>query len=192
MSVVDKLRINYLNHTLWGRGDEKLKELLLEEHKLSPQNSMISLMDGVCAKRKVPEVSKMQLDRGLVKRRVKVSDKIEIWVENVMSTSAQNVGTSRMRLSTNFFKLTKRESQALLAWNASAFKLKTSWGEYHEVQDCLAPLCNGRDELEHIKRCPFYKAEWADSFTEDIKQMARYFVALDRERRRKWRGECLF
>ena len=49
-----------------------------------------------------------------------------------------------------------------------------------------------RNELEHIKRCPFYKVEWADSFTEDIKLMARYFVDLDRERRRRWKGECLF
>ena len=148
MSMVNKLQINFLNHMLWGKGDEKLKELLLEEHKISPTNSLISMVDSVCRQNKVPEVSKMQLDKALVKRRVKLLDEIEIWLDNVTSTSTKNVGLERTRLTTNFFKLTKRESQAL-------------------IQDCLAPLCSGRDELEHIKRCPFYKVSWEDSFTED-------------------------
>ncbi len=47
MAVVDKLRINYLNHTLWGQGDEKLKEILLAEHKLDPVTSALSNVDSI-------------------------------------------------------------------------------------------------------------------------------------------------
>ena len=119
-------------------------------------------------------------------------DEIKIWVSNVKSSATRNVGLERMRVSTNFYKLSKREAQALIAFNASAFKMKTSWGDFHKIQSCLAPLCSGKDDLEHIKRCPFYTVKWADSYTEDSLLLARYLVGVDRERRRKWKGECLF
>ena len=35
-------------HTLWGKGDTKLKEMLQEEHRLNPGNSMISCVDKLC------------------------------------------------------------------------------------------------------------------------------------------------
>ena len=128
----------------------------------------------------------------MVKKQVKLKDEIDNWISNVASTATKKVGLERLRVSTNFYSLTKRESQALIAHNAGAFKLKTAWGKYHEVQACLAPLCGGRDDLDHIKHCPFYKAVWRDDFEEDCKQLAKYFVAVDVERRRKWKGECLF
>ena len=192
MSIIDKLRINFLNHTLWGRGDIKLKEMLLEEHKLNPNNSLVSNVDRICAKYGIPNVSMMQLDRFIIKRKIKLGDEIDIWIDNIKSPVTQNVGLERVRLSTNFFRLSKRESQALIAFHAGAFKLKTSWGRYHEVQDCLVPLCGGRDELEHIKRCQFYKAKWDDKFEEDCLSLSKYLVEVDRERRRRWKGECLF
>ena len=119
-------------------------------------------------------------------------DEIDIWVSNVKSSATRNVGLERMRASTNFYKLSKREAQALIAFNASAFKLKTAWGDFHKVQTCLAPLCDGLDGLEHIKVCQFYKVKWADTFDKDSLLLARYLVGVDKERRRRWRGECLF
>ncbi len=119
-------------------------------------------------------------------------DEIETWISNVTSPATQNVGIERTRISTNFFRLSKRETQALLAFNAGAFKLKTAWGGYHDIQTCLAPMCDQPDEIEHIKRCPHYESRWKDSFKDDCLTLAKYFVALDRERRRRWKGECLF
>ena len=83
-------------------------------------------------------------------------------------------------------------SQSLIAYHAGAFTLKTSWGEFHKDQGCLAVMCGGRDELSHIQRCGFYTTKWKDSFKEDCKSMSKYFVDLDKERRLKWRGEGLF
>ena len=121
-----------------------------------------------------------------------MQDEIENWISNVRSSVTQNVGLERTRISTNFYKLPKRSSQALMAFNAGAFKLKTAWGDYHQAQGCLAPLCDGKDELEHIKLCPFYEAKWDEEFNRDSRKLATYFVAVDKERRRKWKGECLF
>ena len=127
-----------------------------------------------------------------MKRKVKLGDEIDNWIDNLLSPATQNMGLERVRLSTNFFRLSKRESQALLAFHAGAFKLKTSWGTYHRDQSCLVPLCDGMDELTHIQRCPFYKAKWEDKFKEDCQAFAKYLVAVDYERRRRWKGECLF
>ena len=192
ISVVDKLRVSYINHTLWGGGDSKLKEMLEEEHRLNPKNSLISMTDKICDLYKIPRVSETQIHRPIIKRQVKLMDEIETWIGNITSSATQNVGVERTRVSTNFFKLTKRETQALIAHNAGAFKLKTAWGNYHDIQACLAPMCDQLDEIEHIKRCPHYESKWKDSFDDDCKTLAKYFVAVDRERRRRWRGEVLF
>ena len=192
MAVVDKLRINYFNHTLWGQGDVKLREILWAEHELNPKSSAVTYMDEVCTRYRIPKVSEGKLDKPLIKRQIKVADETRIWISNVKSSATQNVGTGRMRLSTNLYKLPKRSSQALLAYNAGALKLKTAWGEYHEIKDCLEPMCDGRDELGHIKICPYYATKWEDEYERDSKLLATYLVAIDKERRRKWKGECLF
>ena len=192
VSVIDKLRVTFINYTLWENGDTKLKELLLEEKRLLNHNSLIQFTDQICEKYKLPCVSENHLDKRLVKQRIKVSDEIETWISNVMSPATQNVGPERKRPSTNFFILSKRESQGILAYNAGAFKLRTSWGDYHQDQLCPAPLCGGPDTLEHIKTCPFYRSKWKEDYNKDIKQLAKYFVMIDRERRHAWRGECLF
>ena len=190
--VVDKLKMNFMSHTLWGKGDAKLKEFLWEEHRLLPDSSLVNSVDIVCMRYKIPEVSVTPLDKTLVKRQVKLYDEIEIWASNVMSSATRNIGLERMRQSTVFYRLSKREAQALIAYNAGAFKLKTSWGDYHKVQTCLAPLCDKNDELEHIKQCPFYKVQWVDAYNTDSLLLARYLVGIDRERRSRWKGECLF
>ena len=166
--------------------------MLLEEHRMNPGNSMISCVDALCKQYKLPRVSEMQLDKGIVKRQIKLLDKIKGWVSNILSPVTNNVGIERVRLSTNFHKLSKRESQALLAYNAGAWHMKTSWGDYHEVQSCLAPLCDGRDELQHIQQCPFYTTKWKDEFRSYCKLLSKYLVGVDKERRRRYKGECLF
>ena len=192
MAVLDKLRINYINHTLWRKGDIKLREMLREEQELNPNNSLLGNVDELCRRRKLPPVSSQELDTWRVKFKVKISDEIDIWMSNLLSSATENVSLERMRQSTNFYTLTKRQAQALIAFNAGAFKLKTAWGDYHEVKDCLAPLCGDRDELDHIKVCPHYETKWEEAFSQDSKQLSSYFVKVDRERRRRWRGECLF
>ena len=184
--------MNFMSHTLWGRGDNKLREMLWEEHRLLPTSSLINSVDEVCRQYRIPRVSETPIDKVLIKRQVKLFDEIEIWTSNVRSSATRNIGLERTRQSTMFYNLSKREAQALIAYNAGAFKLKTSWGDFHKVQTCLAPLCDQRDELEHIKQCPFYKVQWADSFNEDSLLLARYLVGVDRERRMRWKGECLF
>ena len=192
MTVVDKLRMNYISHTLWGTGDEKLRDMLEEEHEINPGNSLLSMANSICDKYNMPKVSETELDKVLVKRQARIFGEIEIWLSNVMSPVTQNVGLERMRLATNFFKLSKRESQALIAFNAGAFRMKTSWGDFHDNKSCLARLCGGLDDLEHIKRCPHYETKWAESFDKDCLTLAKYLVAVDRERRRRWKGESLF
>ena len=192
VAVMDKLRVNFVNHTLWAKGDEKLRETLLEERRLLPKNNLLDYTDKICEKYNLPAVSDQELDKRLVKKRIRVVDEIDTWISNVTSPATQNVGSETKRPSTNFFTLTKRESQSILAFNAGAFMLKTSWGDYHEKKDCLAPMCDGQDQLEHIQICRFYKTRWRIEYMKDIKALAKYFVALDKERRRVWRGECLF
>ena len=192
MAVVDKLRINFISHTLWGDGDEKLRDMLREEHKELPKNSVLTIADEICRKYGIPKVSEMKIDKGLVKRQIKVADETGNWINNLRSSATQNVGLERKRLATNFYKLTKRGSQALVAYNAGALKLKTAWGDYHKNQDCLAPLCDGRDDLDHIKKCPQYSAVWKEEYNKDSKLLSKYLVEVDKERRRRFKGECLF
>ena len=160
--------------------------------KLAPKASLLSDADKICERYRLPKVSEDRLDKAMVKRLIRVKDETENWISNIRSSATQNVGLERTRISTNFYKLSKRCSQALLAYNAGAFKLKTAWGDYHRVQDCLAPMCDGQDELGHIKQCPHYNTKWEDSFEGDSRKLATYFVAIDKERRKRWKGECLF
>ena len=104
----------------------------------------------------------------------------------------RNVSLERTRVAMRMLRLTKREAQALIAYNAGAFKLKTAWGDYFESKNCLAPLCGGQDTLDHIKGCRFYKTMWDHNFAKDPRMLAKYFVNIDKERRRYWRSECLF
>ena len=166
--------------------------MLLEEKRLAGETSLLGHMDKCCGKYDIPPVSSVELDKGLVKQRIKLLDEIEIWMENIRSPVTRNVGPQRLRLATNMFRLTKRESQALIAYNAGAFKLKTAWGNFFRVKKCLAPLCDGPDSLSHIKSCKFYKTVWDHKFDSDPRWLAKYLVNIDRERRRCWRGECLF
>ena len=177
---------------MWGKGNEMLRTMLVEEHRGNPDASLLNLMDALCRVYMIPPVSKQELDRNLVKRQINLKDQLDIWVSNIMSPVTQNVGLERVGLSTNFFQLTKRESQGLMAFNAGALKLKTAWGYYHEIRTCLDPLCGGPDSLDHIKECPRYETKWEGSFQEDSKSLSKYLVSVDRERRRRWRGECLF
>ena len=55
--VVDKLKMNFMSHTLWGRGDNKLREMLWEEHRLLPTSSLINSVDEVCRQYRIPRVS---------------------------------------------------------------------------------------------------------------------------------------
>ena len=71
----------------------------------------------------------------------------------------KNVSLEMVRLSTNFYSLTNQ-----------AFKLKTAWGDFHEVPACLVLLCDGSETLEHIKQC---QLKWKDEYSEDCKQLAK-------------------
>merc|ERR1711911_257586 len=118
MAVVDKLKINFINHTLWGKGDEKLREILREEHRVNPASSALNEADEICARYCLPKVSEGMLAKHIVKRQIKVRDETRNWISNLRSLVTQNVGLERVRVSTNFYKLSKRESQSLLAFNA--------------------------------------------------------------------------
>ena len=134
----------------------------------------------------------MQLHKWTLKRYIKIHDETQNWISNITSSATQNVGLERVRVSTNLHKLTKRQSQGIIALNAGALKVKTAWGEYFQNRSCLVPLCGEPDSLEHIKHCPFYDTKWEGTFSEDISLLAKYLCDVDRERRRRWKGECLF
>ena len=90
--------------------------------------------------------------------------------------------------------LTKRESQAVIAFNAGNLRLKTAWGSYYKGEErlCLAPFCSDPDTLEHLKVCKFYKAKWSKKCNDDIRLLAKWLVSLDKERRRWVKKEALF
>ena len=139
---------NFVNHTLWEQGDTKLREMILEERRLLPKNNLLDYTDEICKRYKLPPVSTNQLEKKLVKRRVKLTDKIDNWLSNLKSLVTENVGPERTRQSTNFYVLPKRHSQSLIAYHAGAFTLKTSWGEFHKDQGCLAVMCDGMGQTK--------------------------------------------
>ena len=54
MAVADKLSIYYVRTFLWGHGDQKLWEILLEEHGLRALANMVSRMDELCRRYGIP------------------------------------------------------------------------------------------------------------------------------------------
>ena len=149
-------------------------------------------MDAVCRRYGIPEVSNNELYKPLVKNRIKVVDRMDSWMSNLLSPVTRNVGLNMIRISTNFHRLSKRESQGIIALNAGSLRLRTAWGNYYEDKNCLDPFCYGQDTLNHLKVCPFYETKWKDSFYDDVKLMADWLLAVDRERRRRWKDEKLF
>ena len=73
-----------------------------------------------------------------MKKQIKLRDEIENWISNVPSSATKNVSLEMVRLSTNFYSLTNQ-----------AFKLKTAWGDFHEVPACLVLLCDKLDARAH-------------------------------------------
>ena len=57
------------------------------------------------------------------------------------------MGVNRMRISTNFHRMTKRESQAILSYNAGNLRLRMAWGEYYQDKSCLVRFCDQKDNL---------------------------------------------
>ena len=190
--VADKLRINFINFTLWGRGDAKAREILREEERNLGENSTLAMVDKTCLKYGIPKVSTMRLDPKLVKRTIKVWDETEIWVKNLLSPITNNVSMERLRIALKWQKLYKREAQAIIAYNAGALRTKMAWKDYYKEKKCLAPLCGDVDSLSHIKTCRFYRSRWKDSMLDDVKELAAWLVKIDEERRFTFKWEKFF
>ena len=191
MSVIDKLRITFIDHTLWKNGDAAARELLREEEKLLGDESILGLVDRLCSEYLIPPVSRNNLNKKLVKRWVKEKDETERWISNLMSPVTENVGIERTRISSNFHRLSKRESQAIISFNAGNLRLKSAWKEFKGKDGCLVPFCDGRDTLDHLKVCRFYDTKWKESYKDDIKEFAKWLTRIDTERRRRWKGQSL-
>ncbi len=117
-----------------------------------------------------------------------------MWTASEPSTGSRGCqrGSSTSTWSRHKRQIKVSDETGIWISNAGALKLKTALGEYHEIKDCLEPMCDGKDELGHIKICPYYTTKWKDEYEMDSKMLAIYLVGVDKERRRKWKGECLF
>ena len=65
----------------WGKSDSKLKEMLAEEHRLNPKNSLMTMTDEICSRYMMPKV---ELNKILVKRQAKILCKIAIWISHTV------------------------------------------------------------------------------------------------------------
>ena len=166
--------------------------MLIEEKKLLGAESCLAMVDETCWAYKVPEVSQAPLDSKLVKRAVRIRDKLGTWLSNLKSPVRKNVGLDMMRISSRLFKLNKKEAQAMIAYNAGSLKFRTAWGSYYEDRSCRAPMCDQDDEFDHIQKCPFYESKWQERFVSDIKLLTRWLVSINRERIKKWKCDPLF
>ena len=50
----------------------------------------------------------------------------------------------------------------------------------------------GKLIFTNFQECDSSNQQEKEEYEKDVKQLATYFVEVDKERRRKWKGECLF
>ena len=100
-----------------------------------------------------------------------------------------------------FFSWPKIKAQAILAWRTGSLRLKTQWKLYNVKRgvgvDCVMPLCDGPDTLDHIKSCMWYETKWSDKWSTES-DIANFLVKINRERLKKvkmpilWRSMIMY
>ena len=87
------------------------------------------------------------------------------------------------------------KAKAFLALRTGSLKFKTRWRIYNCKRgigtDCVHPLCDNEDSLEHMKVCPFYFTKWKDEFDMTEEAMAEYILKINRERLHRYRMPIL-
>ena len=76
-AVMEKLRICFINFTLWEKGDMDARRILREDQKLLGNDSCLGIIDAVCRSYGILEVSKNWLNKRLVKQQIKTKCKMD-------------------------------------------------------------------------------------------------------------------
>ena len=145
--------------------------------------------DRIAVEYGLDKVSEVQANKKLVKRVIKQTNDLELWTDCFASNTV--ISRPDIKVSNGdkaYFSWPKTKSRSLLFWRIGALRLKTQWKIYNTKRrlgtDCVMPLCNGVDNIEHIKKCPWYDTKWSDKVVTDS-DFANYLVKINRERLNK-------
>ena len=140
----------------------------------------------------VSDFTKVRLDAGLLRERIRFVNDLELMREIWTGKAAEK----RMGLGMKWrmhLKWTKLEAKARLLHSAGNLKFlsqASGWRAYYRARGistrCVSRLCDSEDTAEHAKICKFMETKWDEKFEEDEKLRARYYVNLHRERLKKY------
>ena len=179
----------YVSHVLWDKHGTIACAALIEEWRINGDKSIVAHADRLAVEYGLDKVSEVQANKKLVKRVIKQTNDLELWTDCFASNAV--ISRPDIKVSNGdkaYFSWPKTKSRSLLFWRIGALRLKTQWKIYNTKRglgtDCVMPLCNGVDNIEHIKKCTWYDTKWSDKVVTDS-DFANYLVKINRERLNK-------
>ena len=190
--MLNRARICYLNQILWEMEECEVKKLLIEDWRARGDKSHVEVMRQIASEYGISDFTKIHLDTDLIKKKVKEANDNELLLEVWGSKAAEKRTWLRLRTKPHF-KWTRCEARARILEAAGGLRFlaqASGWKSFYRARQlsvrCVSRLCEEDDTASHAKVCKFMNTKWQDSFDEDNKKKAEYYVKLSRERRRRF------
>ena len=190
--IVKKLRITYMNDVLWGKvRDDKLREMLHEDHLLFGDKSVKSEISSLCLNFKIPDVTTQARGPKTIKWTIRQAMAIDVWEKVMRSRLLQPSNTLRSSMKW-YHDWPRQYARAHLFFKMGTLRFRAAWRGYYEKRgdsvSCPSHLCGIEvDSLEHAKSCRFLETKFDARRMSHPKEFAKYLVKLSHERFKRWR-----
>ena len=182
--VIAKLQISYMARVVWEMEGSVVHNVIMEEWRVWGEESTLGLVRSLAMQYGLGDILTNQPDKIQIKKVIRMAHDMEVFRDCFASPIVMHREYLRV-IDKTPRSWSKMKAQALLAWRTGSLKFRHIWRVYNTKKglssDCVMPLCDGPDNWEHLKVCPWYKTRWSDRFTEES-EIADYIVAVSKER----------
>ena len=190
--IINKARLYFVSQVIWDMKGTEVHKLLMHDWETRGEKSHVEVMRKIAEEYGVSDFTKVRLDAGLLRERIRFVNDLELMREIWMGKAAEKKMGLGMKWRMHL-KWTKLEAKARLLESAGNLKFlsqASGWRAYYRARgistSCVSRLCDSEDTAEHAKICKFMETKWDEKFEKDEKLRARYYVNLHRERLKKY------
>ena len=188
-SIIDQLKISFVNSLINGKGSGICLETILEEESKFPGTGMIGEVKKLCKMYKLPDVTNTPITKEVIKEKVWKVAREELWINSMRNRRVPY--TSKIKKAEKqYWGFPKHQAKILLSYYTGELTFKDS--KRHEMTKKFGNTkcftgCDEPDSFEHVKVCPNYDTK-PENFNLDgtDRQFIKYLTELDMERWRKY------
>ena len=194
-SIIDQLKISWLNSLIHGKGTGICLDVITEEERRYPGTGIIGEVRKLCEIYQLPDVTTYEVTKQRIKENVWKISRLNLWgavTKNKRTPYCHHYKKAKKL----YWQFPRLEAKLMLSYKIGELNFKEN--KRREMKktfgntDCFVPWCidaegkRNKDTLEHVMTCEGYKTK-AKHFNLDGTdiRMAEYLRALDIER---WRN----